>query len=191
MGRFNLLEYDEENMTLDVGAGVTWGTAYNYLQSIQKYVPFDRELGIVGGDPHVGITGYLLGGGYSLLTNRFGLGSDNIVGIQIILPGSGELRNVSSTEDPDLFKALKVRPPCHMMTLAYIPLISKGGAHNFGVITRFTLQVHDYAKIVSSTCRQSELSLMVIDVERSSISTYVWRLRPRIRQRPPSRLYSE
>lgn len=150
MGRFNLREYDQRNKTVNVGAGLTWGMVYDYLNVMQKTVPFDRELGVVGGDPHVGITGYLLGGGYSLLTNRFGLGIDNIVGIQVVLPGSdGTLCNVSSTENPELFKALKVGLPCHIMKLAYIPSAAKGGAHNFGVITRFTLRVHEYAKIVS------------------------------------------
>lgn len=109
MRRFKLIEYDEQNKTLNVGAGMTWGMVYKYLQVIQKFVPDDRELGVVGGDcSEVGVTGYLLGGGYSVLTNRFGLGIDNVVGIQVVVPGSGDLLNVSSTENPDLFKALKV-----------------------------------------------------------------------------------
>jgi len=58
------------------------------------------------------------------------LGIDNIVEMQVVLPGSkGTLCNVSATENPELFKALK------------------GGAHNFGLVTKFTLRVHEHSRI--------------------------------------------
>ena len=104
MKQFNNIEYDEEKKTLDVGGGVTWGDVYTYLQSWAS----DYALGAVGGDPATGVSGWLLGGGYSVLTNRFGLGIDNIVGFRVLLPGRA-VSYVSLEENPEIFKALKVR----------------------------------------------------------------------------------
>jgi len=69
----------------------------------------------------VGVAGYLLGGGYSIKTNQFGLGIDNIVKFQVILPDG----RIVETEEKhpqygDLFVALKVRlyllsPSCRDM----------------------------------------------------------------------------
>jgi len=64
MKQFNQISYDKDFETLDVGAGVTWGDVYKFLDA-----PEYRKLGVVGGDPLVGVSGWLLGGGYSLLTN--------------------------------------------------------------------------------------------------------------------------
>ena len=88
-------------MTLDVGAGVIWGEVYKYLEP-------GPALGVVGGDPLIGVSGWLLGGGYSLLTNRFGLGIDNIIGFRVVLPNKG-ICNANDEENPEIFKALKVR----------------------------------------------------------------------------------
>ena len=107
MKQFDQIVYNKDTKTLDVGAGVTWGKVYDFLASAEEY----RELGVVGGDPRVGVSGWLLGGGYSLLTNRHGLGIDNVVGFQVVTPnGTNDptLRNANPRENPDLFKALKV-----------------------------------------------------------------------------------
>ncbi|KXN88054.1 Bifunctional solanapyrone synthase [Leucoagaricus sp. SymC.cos] len=123
MRKFDHIAYNKEKKTLDVGAGVLWRDVYKYLEQFQA----DRAPGVVGGDPLVGVSGWILGGGYSLQTNRFGLGIDNIVGFRVLLPGAKSACNVSQEENPELFKALK------------------GGGHNFGIITQFTLRVHDHA----------------------------------------------
>ena len=101
MKQFNYINCDEEKMTLDVGAGVIWGEVYKYLEP-------GPALGVVGGDPLIGVSGWLLGGGYSLLTNRFGLGIDNIIGFRVVLPNKG-ICNANDEENPEIFKALKVR----------------------------------------------------------------------------------
>jgi FAD/FMN-containing dehydrogenase len=113
MKQFNNIEYNKAKKTIDIGAGVTCGEVYQYLERFAS----DNAPGVVGGDPTVGFSGWLLGGGYSLLTNQFGLGIDNIVGFQIVVPPGGVILpaggvlNVDHQDNPDLFKALKVQSP--------------------------------------------------------------------------------
>ena len=110
MNQFKNIEYNREKMTLNVGSGATWGEVYDYLEKATS----DQGLVVVGGNPLVGVSGWLLGGGYSLLTNRYGLGTDNIVGFQVHVPPARDehrdvrILNANRQENPDLFKALKV-----------------------------------------------------------------------------------
>ena len=111
MKQFNQIVYNKDTKTLDVGAGATWKDVYDFLGSTEEY----RNLGVVGADPTVGVSGWLLGGGYSILTNRHGLGMDNVVGFQVVTPNGPDLegptiRNANPRENPDLYKALKVWP---------------------------------------------------------------------------------
>ena len=111
MKQFNQIAYNKDTKTLDVGAGLTWDDVYKFLDT-----PDYSKLGVVGGDPLVGVSGWLLGGGYSLLTNKHGLGMDNIVGFQVltpnvttqleVLPSDTTVYNVNN--EKNLFKALKV-----------------------------------------------------------------------------------
>jgi len=105
MKRFNYINYNKGENVLDVGAGVIWKDVYDYLSLFGS----EPDLGVVGGDPLVGVSGWLLGGGYSLLTNRFGLGIDNVIAFQVILPSKG-ICNIhhDSEEDREIFRALKV-----------------------------------------------------------------------------------
>ena len=113
MKQFNQIVYNKDTRTLDVGAGVTWSEIYKFFATSEY-----TTLGVVGGSPAVGVSGWLLGGGYSLLTNMHGLGIDNVVGFQVItpsattqlevLPSDTTVCNVNSEENLDLFKALKV-----------------------------------------------------------------------------------
>lgn len=102
MSFFNNISWKDEN-TLRIGAGCVFDDVYDKLH--------DKNRNIVGGYNHqkIGVAGWLLGGGYSLKTNRFGLGIDNIVGFHVVLP-DGRNFEVSKDSHPDLFKALRVRP---------------------------------------------------------------------------------
>ena len=105
MNQFKQIVYNSDSKTLDVGSGLTFDDVYKFLDT-----PEYSGLGVVGGDPLVGVSGWLLGGGYSLLTNKHGLGMDNVVGFQVLTPSANDptLRNANLGENPDLFKALKV-----------------------------------------------------------------------------------
>ena len=100
LGRLNRVDHITTE-TVNVGAGCLWEEVY------QKLLELGCQRGVV--DPlegDIGVAGYLLGGGYSLKTNQFGLGIDNITAIQIVLP-DGVLLDVNKDHDRLLFKALK------------------------------------------------------------------------------------
>jgi FAD/FMN-containing dehydrogenase len=99
----NKIEYKPEFQTLLVGSGCLFDEIYAELK------PLERN--IVGGSATagVGIGGYLTGGGYSMKTNQFGLGIDNIQSVNIVLPDGEIKKGVSETNDSDLFWAVKVR----------------------------------------------------------------------------------
>ena len=58
MRQFNQITFNQGSGVLEVGAGATFGDVYNFLDT-----PEFRKLGVVGGDPLVGVSGWLLGGG--------------------------------------------------------------------------------------------------------------------------------
>ncbi|KAI0337499.1 FAD-binding domain-containing protein [Trametopsis cervina] len=121
MKRFNNISYDKASNTVDVGSGTIWDDVYKYLQPL--------NLNVVGGRiSGVGVPGFLLGGGYSCLTNAYGLAIDNIVAYELVLP-SGQILSVTAQSYPDLFWGLQ------------------GGYNNFGVVTKFTLKAYPQGKI--------------------------------------------
>ncbi|CAK1359727.1 Bifunctional solanapyrone synthase [Cercospora beticola] len=96
-----------------LGAGGTWGHAYNQLNGSGVAIPGGRV-------KTVGVGGLVLGGGYSWLTPKVGWVANNVLNYEIVL-ASGEVRNVNASSDSDLFMALK------------------GGGNNFGIVTSFDI----------------------------------------------------
>ena len=62
MKQFNQIACNKETKTLDVGAGYDISNFFD--------IPDYSELGVVGEDYLVGVSGWLLSGGYSLPTNK-------------------------------------------------------------------------------------------------------------------------
>ncbi|SPO03649.1 related to isoamyl alcohol oxidase [Cephalotrichum gorgonifer] len=86
------------------------------------------NLTIVGGNGRtVGIAGYVTGGGHSPLSPRYGLGADNVLEVEMVVP-SGDIITVNEYSHPDLFWA--------------------GGGSTFGVITSITLRSYETPKVV-------------------------------------------
>ncbi|THH28909.1 hypothetical protein EUX98_g5291 [Antrodiella citrinella] len=98
MTRFNEIHYDTAKKTADVGSGLTWDNVYAVLDPLGVNVVGGRATGI-------GVAGFTLGGGYSWLTNQYGLGVDNVAAFELVLP-SGSVKVVTQS-DTDLFFALK------------------------------------------------------------------------------------
>lgn len=110
MARFKDITYLNE--TLAIGAGCLFDEVY----SNKKLHEAHRN--IVGGEDlqGIGVAGWFLGGGYSMKTNRFGLGIDNVEAYEVVVPGkegdTARLEIVKSNDQEqdkkDLFWALKV-----------------------------------------------------------------------------------
>jgi hypothetical protein len=115
MARFRDLVLNEEEGTVEFGAGLTWTDMFSYL------VP--KGLNVVGGRVHgVGVAGFILGGGYSWKTNQYGLTIDTVTAFELLLP-NGTVKQVTE-KDEDLWFALR------------------GGFNNYGIVTRFTLKTY-------------------------------------------------
>ncbi|KAI9648725.1 hypothetical protein NHQ30_003365 [Ciborinia camelliae] len=110
------LQISADNSTINVGPGNTWYDVYSYLE------PYGRV--VIGGRlKTIGVPGLTLIGGVHYFTNKYGFAMDNVVSYDVVL-GNGTQVIASANSSSDLFWALK------------------GGANNFGVVTKFTLKTH-------------------------------------------------
>ncbi|KAK3312534.1 hypothetical protein B0H66DRAFT_485854 [Apodospora peruviana] len=101
-----------------LGAGVQVNELY---EAAHKY-----GFTAVGGEcPTVGVTGgYLAGGGHSPVSSIYGMGSDQVLSIDVVLP-NGRFITADETHNTDLFWAIR-----------------GGGGATFGVVTSMTVKVH-------------------------------------------------
>ena len=120
--KLNSVSVNEDHTVAHVGAGASWLDVYVYLDTL--------GLSVAGGrNGNVGVGGLTLGGGISYFAPRVGWACDNVVNFEIAL-ASGDLVNANATFAPDLFRALK------------------GGANNFGVVTRFDFAAFPQGEIL-------------------------------------------
>lgn len=111
---FSDVEVYEETSTAVIGTGARWGDVSKILEK--------KNLAVLGGrNSDVGVGGFLLGGGVSFFSPRFGLACSNVLKYEVVL-ASGEVVTATESTRPDLWRALK------------------GGANNFGIVTRFTVR---------------------------------------------------
>jgi FAD/FMN-containing dehydrogenase len=85
---------------------------------------------VVGTMAKIGMAGFTLAGGYGPLTPHFGLGLDNLIGAELVLP-DGRCLTVSAIENADLFWALR------------------GGGGNFGVVTSMRIRLHQVHQVLA------------------------------------------
>jgi FAD/FMN-containing dehydrogenase len=101
--------------TVTVGGGTRLGEVYGTL--------LDHDLAIAAGScPSVGIAGQALGGGLGIIGRKYGLTSDHLLGVQIVL-ADGRILRCDDHDEEDLFWALR-----------------GAGPGNFGVITALTFR---------------------------------------------------
>ncbi|EQB45410.1 FAD binding domain-containing protein [Colletotrichum gloeosporioides Cg-14] len=108
------IEISSDNSNVSVGPGNRWVDVYEALAPYGLY-------SIGGRMKTIGMSGLSLIGGFHYLTNKYGFAMDNVVSYDVVLSnGTTVVANVTS--NADLFWALK------------------GGANNFGVLTRFVFK---------------------------------------------------
>jgi hypothetical protein len=80
---------------------------------------------------HTGVGGLATGGGQGRLARKFGLTIDNNLGVEMVL-ADGSIVRANPRENPDLYWAVR------------------GGGGNFGIVTDFEFQLHEYDGIITS-----------------------------------------
>lgn len=111
MGGLSTISVNGDVSVARIGAGARWLDVYTFLDPLNRTVAGGRN-------GAVGVGGLTLGGGISYFSPQVGFTCDTVVNFQVVL-ASGEVVNANSTENLDLFRALK------------------GGMNNFGIVTRF------------------------------------------------------
>ncbi|PQE07599.1 hypothetical protein CJF30_00007344 [Rutstroemia sp. NJR-2017a BBW] len=106
--KMNQVVLSEDKSTVEIGTGNRWTDVYSDLDGSGVNVVGGRVVG-------PGVGGFSLGGGYSWLSNQYGLTCDNVVSYNLVLP-NGTITTVDSS-NADLFFALK------------------GGLNRFGIVT--------------------------------------------------------
>jgi FAD/FMN-containing dehydrogenase len=118
LSSLNTSSLADDRSFVSIGAGLTWGEAYDAFNS--------SNIGFTGGIcEDVSAGGVSLGGGQSLFQPKRGWAIDNILNYEIVL-ASGEIVNANTSSNPDLFKALK------------------GGNTNFGIVTHLKIAAFDF-----------------------------------------------
>ncbi|KAF9957730.1 hypothetical protein BGZ72_001491, partial [Mortierella alpina] len=101
-----------------IGAGTRLGPLYFKLWNAGEYLVAS------GVCPTVGIGGIALGGGIGMASRKYGMMSQNVVGMTMI-DAEGNVRKISASSNSDLFWALR-----------------GAGGGSFGVVTEFQIQAY-------------------------------------------------
>ncbi|PCH36771.1 FAD-binding domain-containing protein [Wolfiporia cocos MD-104 SS10] len=160
MARFSGVTYDASAGTATIGTGLVWDDVYAALEPYGVNVIGGRVTG-------VGVAGFTLGGGYSFLSNQYGLTVDTVQAFELVLP-NGTVTNVTAS-NVDLFWALK------------------GGFNNYGIVTQFVLQTYPQGQVWGGSIitvgevdaiknATSNFYANVTDPKASIITTFNWLL---------------
>ena len=120
--RLTDVRIDPGTQTAEVSAGALWAAV---LQPAQEH----GLAPLMGSTSGVGAVGYTLGGGFGWLGRRFGLGSDSVLGFDLVTPDGREL-TTSADQNPELFWALK-----------------GGGGGSLGVVTRMRIRLYPVSTV--------------------------------------------
>lgn len=112
----NAIEIDADALEVSIEGGVTTSQLNTFLSDYGLVT-------VIGNEGSVGMAGFLLGGGYGPLMTRYGLGCDQLIAAEILLP-NGDLIFCDEHNQPQLFWAIR------------------GGGGNFGVLVNARLRVH-------------------------------------------------
>ena len=118
----NSVSIDRKGLTATVGAGTQFGDFNAHLESVGLHTPG-------GGCPTVAVAGYMMGGGYGFTSREFGMNSDNVLSIRMVL-ADGRLVHADAEQNADLYWAVR------------------GGTGNqFGVLIDVTYCLYELGKV--------------------------------------------
>ncbi|GMH85662.1 hypothetical protein TL16_g10301 [Triparma laevis f. inornata] len=139
------LNADGESITLQPGSN------FDALYALNEESGTQSVGGMCG---TVGPVGFSLGGGHGPLIRSYGLGTDQILSVDLVT-AAGKLISVSKSSHPDLFWALQ-----------------GGGGGSFGVVTSITLRTHPAPSSLTSYVCNYPLSLSIdYEVGDSGVAT--------------------
>ncbi|KAI1776587.1 FAD-binding domain-containing protein [Hypoxylon cercidicola] len=125
LGLINSTVVSADNTTARIGGGALTRQIFAALD------PYG--LAYVGGRVgQVGMGGFALGGGTSVLAAKYGWALDSILEYEIVLPNA-TIATVSETEHPELYYALR------------------GGGNNFGIVTAFNVTVFPQGQVYAGS----------------------------------------
>ena len=124
MSRMRHVTVDPDARLAQVGPGCLLRDVDRATQAYGLATP----LGSFASD--VGVAGLTLGGGLGYLTRRFGWTADNLEEVEVVT-ADGQILTANRDENAELHWALR------------------GGGGNFGVVTRFTLRLHEVGPTIS------------------------------------------
>ncbi|HWR84353.1 MAG TPA: FAD-binding protein [Rhodoglobus sp.] len=113
--RLASVNVDETTRTATVAAGTTW------QQVLDAAAPAGLAP-LCGSAPHVGVVGYVLGGGLGPVARTFGFAADHVRSMEVVT-ADGRLVTADRDEHPDLFWALR------------------GGKVGLGIVTSITIDL--------------------------------------------------
>ncbi|KAF4169039.1 hypothetical protein CNMCM6936_009636 [Aspergillus lentulus] len=121
----NSITLSNDRTTVSVGVGASWGDVYAFLDPL--------GLSVAGGRAaQVGVGGLTIGGGISYFSPRYGWTCDTVTNFEVVL-ANGTVVQANENENPDLLVALR------------------GGAANFGIITRVDFRAFEQGPIWAGT----------------------------------------
>lgn len=116
ISRLNTIKMDSSSRTITAGGGVRNEQLYEFAG--KRGYPFPG-----GTCPTVGVSGYVLGGGWGYSSRFLGLGCDSLIELELV-NAEGELLKASKNKNKDLFWACK-----------------GAGGGNFGVVVSMTFRL--------------------------------------------------
>jgi FAD/FMN-containing dehydrogenase len=118
---FKVLQVDDNERCVRLGAGWAWDDVFEHIEENFGIMLVGGRIPGVGmpssfltvgsrnTDHAPGVSGFVLGGGYSYKSNQYGLASDTTVAYELVTP-TGDSVNVTAENQPELFFGLQV---CH------------------------------------------------------------------------------
>src|SRR6516164_5321262 len=139
-GRMRGIRIDPDTRTARVEAGAVW---LDVVHAAARH----GLAALAGSSPDVGVAGYTLGGGMSLLGRKYGLTANNVRAIEMVT-ADGRLVRADHEQESDLFWALR------------------GGGGSFGVVTAIEFQLFPVTEAYAG--------ILWYPIERGSEVLHAW-----------------